>query len=295
VDDTTKGLTVGLLTLLLFHGYLNRRAAHAAERQFQEALSQRGEVHAVVRAQEPFGLYANSIDTLDLYASDIVADQLPFTQSPRAGWKGSIRHLKLHLVHSQLAGMHISRLEVDIPDVRYDIGHALYKNRLFIRSAPMGPVKIWVSEDDLSRFAAIKLKGTVTNASVAIRNNLLIFGSVNVLGTKNTFAANGNIAIREGRYLDISDVEVSLNGRALAPSAATAMLKSMNPMLDVERDLHLGNSLKIKSVSVGYGMLLIEGEFTVPMQHGAAAIKNVGSSSQRFSNADVPLPSLLID
>src|SRR5580700_11377192 len=127
MDDTAAGVAAGLLIALVLHGALNKKAARAAERQMSESFTGTGSIHAIVHEHAPFGLLASDLWAVDFYADHVHADGIPFTQNYRAGWKGRIHHLRLHLTDCAIAGLQLSRLEADIPRVTYDIGRALYK------------------------------------------------------------------------------------------------------------------------------------------------------------------------
>src|SRR5579871_968435 len=142
MDDTLKVVTVSLFALLSLHFSLERRARDDATRQVNQAFHSTGSLHSTVESRGMLGMLANDVWSVDLYSDHQTSDQLPFYLYPRSGWKGHIRHLRLHVTHFTLSGFPVDRLEADIPFVTYDLGHAMYHDRLHIRSSGIGPAEV---------------------------------------------------------------------------------------------------------------------------------------------------------
>ena len=70
--------------------------------------------------------------------------------------------------------------------------------------------------------------------------------------------------IREGRYVDLTDASIRLNGAESSPQAVERTLKSVNPVLDLEKDLALGRYFYAREVIAGEGTLTVRGTATIP-------------------------------
>lgn len=279
MDDTAKGVTIGLLVLLLFHGSLESRARRASERQMREAFPSGGVVRAVVHSQPPFGLYANDINTLDLYGNGVSSDPLPFVQTPRSGIKGHIRRLRLHLVDSMLKGLPISRLYAEIPHVTYDIGWAVNKNRLLIRGAGTGSIEVAISKGTIEAYALKKYQRTISDVTIELNNNtLLMDGHLLILGAKARFTLAGALVTRDGRYVDIVATSVRLNGATMDSASTQRFLNNINPILDVDRDFQLGEYVRFTRVGARDQSIIIDGIATIPYA------KRVGEHDSRDTN-----------
>ncbi len=278
MDDTAKSVAIGLFALLLLHGSLEDRARRASVREMREAFPVGGEVRARVVAEPPAYLFGNRIQILDLYGNDVSTQQLPFQQYPRSGWKGSIRTLRLHLTNSSLKGLKIDRLEAEIPDVRYDLGWALNRNRLKIRSAGTGTIDIWVSARSITEFTEKKYRQSMQDVSVeVIGDKMLVRATVRMLGARARIEANGVLKPRGGRYVELSDSSVILNGKPVDGSAAARLLSGVNPVLDVDRDFDLGSLMHIETVKIEGSQVHIHGSATVPIN---AASVNASAGSK---------------
>ena len=265
MDDTLKILTVGFFAFLTFHASLERRSARASERQMQESFHSTGTVHSVVESRGMFGLLANDIWSIDIYSAHQKSDRLPFYLYPKRGWKGSIRHLRLHFSEFTLAGLPIDRMEADIPFATYDLGHALYKNRLVLRSTGEGPALVQVGERGLQTFISRKYPRLMQDVRVQIGDGrVTITGKLSLFTGLSPFSVSGTLSPRADRYIDLVDPSVEIDGKPLDATAAQNLLKTINPVLDSELDLKLGGFFRLSRVEITPGALSIHGTATVP-------------------------------
>ncbi len=265
MDDTAAGIAVGLVAALLLHGSMNRRAARAAERQMSESFSGSGSIRADVREQAPFGIFGNDLWAIDIYGDHVHADSIPFTQIQRSGWKGRIHHLRLHLTDCAIAGIQFNRMDADIPSVTYDLGHALYKDRLLIRRAGSGHVQISIDQTNMELFAQKKFGKTLKNIKALLTgDHISMSGNVMVFSAGIPFLVEGRVVPRGGRYLDVSEPVVTLNGAPVEQAQAKSLLDRINPILDVKQDMHLEQFIRIQQVSSTANEMVIDGEIYVP-------------------------------
>lgn len=284
MDDSIKGLTLGFLALLVLHGSLQRRARRDAEHQVRAAFHQTGTIRAEVVPRGMFGLLASDIWAVDLYGHDVRSDTIPFYRYPREGWKGSIRHLRLHLSKLTLAGLSIDRMEVDVPFVTYDLGEALYRDRLVIRDAGTGPVEVWVDEAGLESFLSKKYKHTLSDVFVSIFNNqLYLSATLTLFGAKSHIEASGAVAPRDGRFLDLVQPDIRINGNPAQSALIQGILSRINPVLDADRDLHMRGFLSMERVRFEGRKLVVDGLITIPLPPAPVVTAPIQSASELVS------------
>ncbi|HLJ55995.1 MAG TPA: DUF2993 domain-containing protein [Chthonomonadaceae bacterium] len=266
MDDTAKALVLGFLGLIVVHAGLERRARHDAARQLDGAFHHSGALRLSVEPRGMLGALGNRLYAIDVTGTGQSIDKMPFASIPRSGWKGEIRHLRVHLDSLTLKGLPVERLDADIPNVTYDIGQALYKDRLVIRGAGEGPATVRIGADGLRRFIDRKYGQTVTDVAVAFRGGRVqITGDLMFLGAKAPFVALGDMTTRSGRYVDLAQADVTLNGKPLSPDLVQAIIRQLNPLLDIADDLGLAGYLKLTSVSVGADAVTVYATATIPV------------------------------
>jgi LmeA-like phospholipid-binding len=273
MDDTTKSVAIGLVAALLLHGFLQDRARQASVREMREAFPAGGEISARVVAEPPLYLFGNRIQILDLYGTGVSTDRLPFMQYPRTGWKGSIHSLRLHIKQSTLKGLSIEKLEAEIPNVRYDLGWAMNRNRLKIRSAGTGTLDIWISTDAITEFTRKKYARSMRDVQVSvIGDRMAVRGTALLMGAKAQIDVQGSLVPKAGRYVEIENPQVSLNGKLVAADAAARLISGVNPVLDVDKDFDIGNFMRVESVKVEGALVHIHGSAAVPVSGAVTSV-----------------------
>ena len=273
MDDTLKTIVFGFLGLIVFHAGLERRAKDDAARQVSDAFHHSGTVHTIVEPRGMFGALGNRFYAIDVVGSGFVTDELPFVAIPRSGWKGHIRHLRLHFDSLTLKGLPIERFDADIPNVTYDLGHALYKDRLVVRGSGEGPASVRIGANGLRLFILRKYNRTLTDVNVSFTDNrVIISGKVLLFGSQSPITAIGELVPRAGRYVDLTKPVMQMNGQPLSPVFVSNVLKQINPVLDISVDLGLTGYLTLSSVAIGGEAVTVYGLATIPVRAAPDAL-----------------------
>ena len=266
MDDITRALAFGLLAFLTIHGSLEERAKQGAERQVSESFQHTGTVRAEIQPRGLFGLEASDFWSVDIYGMQLKSDQLPFYVYPRPGWKGSIRHLRLHLKRFTLKGLPIRAFEADIPSATFDISHAITKSQLVLRGTGEGPASVKVDAEGLKAFIRKKFSNRLLDINVAFPNHRVrIDGKITVFSGATPFSATGTLVSRAGRYLDLAEPDMRLNGLPMTQSGIENLLKQINPVLDADVDLGLGGYFVMERVEIGDDEIIITGRASIPV------------------------------
>lgn len=265
MDTTVRNVLLGIFGLFAVHASLEKRISHDATQQVFESFNYTGSVHSTAESRGIFGIFRSDLYAVTINADGLKSERLPFEAYPRSGWKGSIRHLRLHLTNLTLKGLPIDRFDADIPFVKFDIRHAIYHDRILIRRAGFGPASARISTDGLRLFILAKYSKTLSDITVKIEDGkVIIRGKANVLGSSLDITATGELLPREGRYLDLRKPEITLNGKPLSETSTESILKNLNPILDLERDVNLGRYFILSSVEIDTNAIVIHGTATVP-------------------------------
>ena len=265
MDDTLKTVIYGFLGLIVFHAALEKRAKDNSARQVREAFHRTGTIWTSVEPRGMFGAIGNRFYAIDVIGSGISADSLPFVTIPRSGWKGQVRRLRLHFDNILLRGLPVERFDAEIPNVSYDLGYALYKDRLVIRGGGDGPASIRIGADGLRQFILRKYSRTVADVSVSFAGGkVVIGGNVLLLGLQSPFTATGALSPREGRFVDLASSKIVMNGQPLQAVYISNVLKQINPVLDISANIELGGYITISSVEIGSNSVMVFGRATIP-------------------------------
>lgn len=268
MDDTFRNIAFGILAFVVFHGSLETRARHDARRQVVGAFHNTGNIWVHLEPRGPLGLEVSDLYSVDVYGNHVVSDRIPFTVSPKPGWKGSIRHLRLHLSDFTLAGLPIRELSADIPYATYDIGHAIYKGHLVLRGTGTGPAKVRIGEEGLRAFVYKKFGKTLSDVKIAFGNDqrvTLIARSTLLFQSSALLSVTGDLVVRDHRYLDLEHPLMLMNGKPLSALFVASLLKTINPVLDTYRDLNLNDFFTMDHVNITEDVIVISGEVKLPV------------------------------
>jgi hypothetical protein len=265
LDDLVKNLTLGLFALASAHVGIEERLRHDAARQVREMFHNTGLVRVTAEPRGAFGLIASDAWSVDIYGEHLKTERMPFVVYPKSGWKGSIRHLRLHLDDFTLAGLPIAHLDADVPFVKFDIGEVTWKDRIVLRGAGSGPAAVQVNAAGLRHFVIQRYTQTLSDVELWFQNRkLYLSGKYALFGVSMPFIASGHLSPRAGRYVDVTDAILLLNHRPVSPQVAETILRQINPVLDIERDLGLGNTVTMTDVEIGDSEVTIHGQATIP-------------------------------
>lgn len=265
MEDFAKHLGYALIGLAIFSGLMTGRAQYAASRDLRHALPG-ADVMVRVDSRGVLGMALGQAFRVRVDGSGFAATSLPFFIEPGGGPTAEARHLQLHLSNITLAGLPVRLLDADIPFVRVDATRALFSGHLTLRSAEPGKGTAILTEAGLARFLASRhpeltnVEVRIDLAGIAVRARTgLVLGSTEI-------EMRAGLQVRDGRYLDAVDPRVRVGGREVPEPLKTRLLAVMNPVLDVERDLHLGDWLYVTGLELRQGDVVVHARVTIPLK-----------------------------
>ena len=137
---------------------------------------------------------------------------------------------------------------------------------MVLRGTGSGPATVAVDGDGLRAFIGRKFSNTLSDVTVRFVNRqVIIEGKANLLGSLNPIFTTGVLVPREGRYLDITEPQIRINGTLVTPAVTESLLKQINPVLDTDTDLGLGGYFVMERVDVGDDEIVITGRASIPI------------------------------
>lgn len=244
-------------------------ASHSSERmivsEWRRSVSG-GEVRAAVVPSGPFGALFGQFQQANIRASGFTMNQFGFSTNSARGIHAHLNSLNFVLSDFQLNQNRISTLAITIPTVNLDFVQAIVRGKSVIQSAGTGTAVSTVTEHDLAAFLMRKypqLKGVSVKMGGSKVN---ILGRTPFLGRDVDFSASGSIEITGGTKVNVINPTLNINGAAASNSYALAMLKTINPVLDVEVDLGLGKLMLLQKVEPKDGKLRLTGTIRLPVR-----------------------------
>ena len=246
---------------------LGRGAIREVEKSAAREIRQRigGECRVKLEPDGVDGLAQGRLKTLTVDARDFTLNGLPFTLEPERPRSGRIKQFIMHMTNANLRGLRAERAVAIIPEVYYDKSLAIRKRIFRLSATGVGACEIVVNETDLAAYIVRKYAPYIREVTVQITPEQTVVQGVAALFVGEVrFRAVGKLAPREGRYLDLAEVEIQIEGANLPPESASVLRQFLNPIIDIDRDLGLYDGLAVEEVRSEPGKMRALGKVWIP-------------------------------
>jgi hypothetical protein len=248
-----------LIGLVAFAGCEQRQLEREAASRIRNGLNG-GSAKVEVTFRLGLESLGGNLPSAKISASRFSTVGLPFHLNSDASQRGRIRRLHVDLKDFSLSGLHVQDLHATIPECRFDLRKAL-DGAIILSRAGSGPVKVILSAADIESFAQHKypfltrLQLDLTGPKVSAS------GTANLFGIPMSFQLSGDLVVENGSRFVLKNGRSSINGK---PSADEGLLKAINPILDLDRDLALEGAVRLETVTVSGGLVIGTGSGTIP-------------------------------
>lgn len=199
-------------------------------------------------------------------ASDFSTEGLPLFTEPERRQNGRLGLLRLDLREFVLSGLRVERLEAEIPNCRYDFDLALRHRKIRLSRSGVGTGTVVLREKDLEDFILRKY-AEIKRVSVRIdKDRVFVEGYGEFLIAKTNFTVIADLEAVEGTRLFLTDAKIYFDwGRADEP-ARKALLDTLNPVVDLRKDLGLYDAVSIERIRLRDGRLQAWGSTRIPVR-----------------------------
>ena len=252
---------------LIFGGLTVSRFERDAAAELRNGL---GGPHPLVRVHAGIGLesFAGRVPSITIYASKFQTDGLPFHTEPNRSKRGIIERLRIQLQDFELGGLHVESLDASIPHCRFDLGLAVAHHRFRLSRSGTGTVTVILRDGDLEPFILKKFP-EVRAVHVLIQGDRASVDGFAMIGPLAAqFRADASLGVRNGTQLVLRDARVSLAGRPADPKLANALTSLFDPLIDLNKDMHLENSVNVQTIELSDHQLIGKGEVCIPAASG---------------------------
>lgn len=197
-------------------------------------------------------------------ASNFETDGLPLFTEPDRSKSGKLGHLRMRLSDFVLSGLRVESLEADIPGCRYDFGLALRRRTFRLSRSGVGTGRVVLLEKDLEAFI-LKKYHEIKKVSVKIdRDKVFVEGYGEFLIAKTNFEVIASLTPIEGTKLELTNARIFFDWKRTDDVASKALLDTLNPVVDLRRDLGLFDAVEVEGVRLRDGRLEAWGKTRIP-------------------------------
>lgn len=267
MNDRATPWVLGAVVLSLFGGAAVRRFESMAAKDIRSKLT--GDSVAVQIRTVPHGLLGHlsgDMDRVTITAKHFQTEGLPLFTEPDRSKRGKARKLNIQLEDFMLAGLRIDSLTASIPNCRYDFGLATRKGRIRLSQSGVGEGGVTVLAKDLERFILAKFH-EIKRVSVHLdHGRVRVEGYGEFLIVKSDFSVDAGLVAQNGVQLMLTDAKIAFGGQPAEAVAAQTLLDSLNPVVDLDKDLHLYGAIQVKRVELEGDRLVASGDTTIPVK-----------------------------
>ncbi len=263
-------LGMGLLALLAFGSGLF--FAESQEQRFErlaaaDIRTKLDDVQGSVKVDiRPRGIGAawGEVESASIEADRFSLERLPLFTEPWRSQAGKLGRLDVHLTEFQLRKLHVAELRASIPDCRFDFGLARDKGQMRLSRSGTGEGWVVIRQDDLADYLVRKFVEIKSARVVLANQEIYVEGEGEFLMIKTHFVVRSKLAVRDGRKIDLVDARVFFNWDRAEASSVDALLKTLNPVIDLDEDLGLFGAVEVETLDVRSGQIRASGKTRIP-------------------------------
>lgn len=190
--------------------------------------------------------------------------ELPLFTEPERAKDGRIRTLRIRLSEFVLRGLAVEELTADISSSRFDFGLAKREGKIRLSESGVGPGYVRMNAAALEKFILHKFR-EIKRVSVRLEHDkVYVEGRGEFLFFSTDFYVSAKLVARNGVEVWLDDAWILLDGKLPLDGSGKILLDSLNPILDIDKDLRLFGAFQIRDLRSKNGLLELWGEATVP-------------------------------
>ncbi|MBV6459295.1 MAG: hypothetical protein HONBIEJF_02440 [Fimbriimonadaceae bacterium] len=243
-----------------------RRFERLATEDIRSRLNTTAETRIQVRSKlanpitGPFG----DISSVLIEAENFQTDALPLFTEPWRSTKGKVGVLKLRLREFSLGKLRIQELSADIPHCRFDYALAVSKKQIRLSRSGLGTGYVAIREADLAAFALTKFR-EIKRMDIRIqKDKVMVDGYGEFIIAKTPFQVIADLESPDGNRLILSRPRIYFDWVRTDEISSQALLKTLNPLVDLQEDLGLFGAMTIDRLRLRDGLLEAWGRTKIP-------------------------------
>ena len=245
------------------------RIERAAEADIRQILGGKAVgVHA-----EPDGLVGSAmgrVESVKISASGFTVDGMPLFCDPELSQKGRMKRLQISLREFVIRDLPVQELTCDIPNNRFALG-MLLDGKVRLSKSGEGVGAVTISQSGLADYVKRRF-GLIESIEIKLdKYKLFAKGTASMGILKRDFEIICDLVIAEKRRLEIANPIVFINGARVRDGSDASLLRALNPVLDLDRDLGLSGAFDMERIRVKDGLAVINGRARIPNRPTALA------------------------
>ncbi len=206
---------------------------------------------------------------VSISASDFSTEGLPLFTEPQLSRSGRIDELVISLSHFTLGKLAIESLDSSIPNCRYDFGLAAGKGKIRLSESGAGSGSVVVTAPALEAFILHKYKEIKTVQVEIAGGKVHVSGYGEFLIISTHFDVVASLSAPNGTQLLLTNAAITFDGKPADELSRKALLDTLNPVVDLNKDLKLYDAIHVSDITLERGLLRASGPTRIPERPGS--------------------------
>ena len=189
---------------------------------------------------------------------------LPFFTEPERSTKGKVRELKLVLDDFRLGTLQVEHLDAEIPDCRFDFDLAARKRTFRLSKSGLGSGRVRIQERPLEEFILKKFHEIKSVHVDILDGKVLVTGYGEFLVISTNFSVEASLSSPDGSKINLVEATVLFDKRPAGASGTEVLLKTLNPVVDLQQDLGLLDTIFVQGIELKNDRLEAWGKAKIP-------------------------------
>jgi hypothetical protein len=199
-----------------------------------------------------------------IHAKEFSTPGLPLFTEPELSKGGKIDELRLDLSNFDLGYLHVRQLSSSIFNCRYDFGLAMRKRKIRLSQSGEGMGSVTINIPDLERFILKKYHEIKSVHVAADHGHVHVWGYGEFIIIHTNFDVTADLVPSTGYQFSLANATITFDGHAADEVSKNALLTTLNPVVDLKKDLHLYDAIFVNRIVVDSDSVTASGITRIP-------------------------------
>jgi len=210
--------------------------------------------------------FAGDLDRVTIYGRNFETQAFNINVDPSRTKTGRIKELNLVFDNFKYKNLFVSNLTAQVNNCRYDLGMAQRHRKIEISAAPPGVGTVSISAQALEDFILIKYPNVRTIKLRLINDKLFAEGTAEFFRVQRNFWIVSRVKCTDGRRVMLEGPRVMLDGVVANAAITAGVVATINPVIDLEKDLDLAKFAQIETIALQKDVLTAGARITLPVK-----------------------------
>lgn len=238
----------------------------AAAEDIRKQLGGNARVQVTAESDGLLGTVLGRVRSVSIEASNFSVDGMPFFVEPGLSKSGRMGSLRFALRDFVIRDLPVRELAAEIPENRFPLG-LLRSGVVRLSDSGEGKGSVTITESGLAQYMRRRFAQILLEVDVEFSKHKVFARGQAALGPiRKRFEIIADLEIATPRQLRISRQVVFMDGVRIRDGSDARLIDSLNPVLDIDRDLGLAGGFDMQRLKISEGSAIIFGAARIPMR-----------------------------